>query len=109
MEDAWGDQRSAMFNAWKRKESIKQQACEHRWSAATPVYCLKCGLAKQVMDNIPRRNKLYLNTEVEKHIQESIDRVEDLGADEKLTEVVILLGQAKDKISDYVDEQLNKL
>lgn len=56
--------------------------------------------------NIPRRNRMDLNIPAEASIQNAIWEVEKVGADVKLTEVVILLGKAKDLLSDYVDEKL---
>lgn len=56
------------------------------------------------MENeIPRRNRLYLNTPAEKAIYDAIQEVEKVGADPKLTDVVVMLGKAKDLLSDYVD------
>lgn len=51
----------------------------------------------------PRRNRLDLNTPAEKAIYDAIQEVEKVGADPKLTEVVVMLGKAKDLLSDYVD------
>lgn len=53
-----------------------------------------------------RRNRLDLNIPAEAAIQNAIWEVEKVGADVKLTEVVILLGKAKDLLSDYVDENI---
>lgn len=58
------------------------------------------------MNKISRRNRMDLMIPTEKTIQEVVWEVEKLGADTKLTEAVILLGKAKDLISDYTDEQL---
>lgn len=52
---------------------------------------------------LPRRNRLDLNTPAEKAIYDAIQEVERVGADEKLTEAVILLQKAKTLVSDYVD------
>lgn len=54
---------------------------------------------------IPRRIRLDLNTPAEKSIYDAIQEVEKAGADVKLTEAVILLGKAKDLVSDYVDSK----
>jgi len=51
----------------------------------------------------PRRNKLWLNTQAELAIFNAIQEVETVGADVRLTEIVIMLGQAKDLLSDYID------
>lgn len=56
------------------------------------------------MENeIPRRNRLDLNTPAEKAIYEAIQEVEKVGADTKLTEVIVMLGKARNLLSDYVD------
>lgn len=54
-------------------------------------------------NEIPRRNRLDLNTPAEKAIHDAIQEVEKVGADPKLTDVVIMLVKAKDLLSDYVD------
>lgn len=54
-------------------------------------------------NEISRRNRLYLNTPAEKAIHDAIQEVEEVGADPKLTDVVIMLVKAKDLLSDYVD------
>ena len=58
-------------------------------------------------NKIPRRIRLDLITPAELAIYEAVQAVEKAGADERLTEAVILLGKAKDLVSDYVDEQLD--
>ncbi len=52
---------------------------------------------------IPRRNKLWLNTPAELAIFNAIQEVEKVGADVKLTDIVIMLEQAKNLLSDYID------
>ena len=57
------------------------------------------------MENeIPRRNRLDLNTPEELKIYEAVQAVESLGADPLLTDCVVLLSEAKRKLSDYVDK-----
>lgn len=51
----------------------------------------------------PRRCYINKLVPAEKAISDAISAVEELGADTLLTDAVILLGQAKDKVSDYVD------
>jgi hypothetical protein len=58
------------------------------------------------MENIPRRVRLDLQTPTERAIYEAMQEVEKMGADARLTDAVILLQQAIDKVADYVDEQL---
>jgi len=55
---------------------------------------------------IPRRAYLEKQVPAERAIREAIDAVESLPADTRLTDAVVLLGQAKDKVSDYIDAQL---
>ena len=61
------------------------------------------GLEKE---RIPRRVRIDLNTPAEKSIYDAIQEVEKVGADVRLTEVVILLGKAKNLLADYIDEQI---
>ncbi len=56
--------------------------------------------------DFPRRNRVDQFTPAEKAIWDAITVVEAMGADPLLTEAVILLGQAKNKVSGYVDRQL---
>lgn len=59
------------------------------------------------MENgIPRRNRLDSLVPAEESIYEAIIEVELLGADPKLTDVVVMLSKAKDLLSDYVDSKL---
>lgn len=53
---------------------------------------------------IPRRIRIDLMTPAELAITEAIRVVELMGADVRLTEAVILLGQARDRVADYVDD-----
>lgn len=57
---------------------------------------------------ISRKNILTLNVSSEIAIHDAIKEVENLGADEKLTEAVMLLSKAKDLVSEYVDNQIKK-
>ena len=54
-------------------------------------------------DTYSRRNRMDLMSPEEKAIQNIIWEVEKLGADTRLTDVVILLGKAKDTLSDFID------
>lgn len=56
-------------------------------------------------DQIPRRHCLDLNTPEELKIRSAINAVEQLGADPILTECVILLSQARERLADYIDRQ----
>lgn len=52
---------------------------------------------------IPRRNYIDQMTSGELAIRDAIIAVEKVGAHPLLTDAVVLLGQAKDKVSDYID------
>ncbi len=52
-----------------------------------------------------RKNNLQTMTNEEKAIQEIMWKIEELGCDPLLTDVVVLLGQAKDKLSEFVDKE----
>ena len=51
-----------------------------------------------------RRNNLQLMAPAEKAIYDVMQLVEEMGADVKLTDAIVKLGEAKDHISDYLDE-----
>jgi hypothetical protein len=57
----------------------------------------------QTIDGIPRRCRLDLLTPVELIIRSTIDAVEHLGADVRLTDAVVLLSQAGDKVADFIE------
>ena len=57
---------------------------------------------------IPRRNRIDLMTPAELAIRNAVVAVEEVGADELLTEAVILLGQAQEKVADYIDAKLER-
>lgn len=58
------------------------------------------------MEGVPRRNCLNLLTPAEKAIYDAMQEVEKMDADVRLTEAVVLLEQAQNKVADYIDEQL---
>lgn len=51
------------------------------------------------------RNHMYVWSEAEKAISVSIDEVEKMPANTLLTEAIILLGKAKDKVAEYLEQQ----
>jgi hypothetical protein len=55
------------------------------------------------MDDIPRRNRTDQWCQAEREIQVAVNVVETMGAHPLLTEAVVLLGKARDKVADYVD------
>ena len=56
--------------------------------------------------NFPRRSVYDEMTEEEKGIQEIVWGIEKLGCDPLLTEAQLLLLEAKDRLSDYVDKKI---
>lgn len=58
--------------------------------------------------DLPRRCYVDLYIEEERNIQKMVNAVEDLGAHPILTDVVVMLGQAKDRLADWVDIQNGK-
>ena len=59
---------------------------------------------KKPLDYFPRRNNMSRWISQEFTIYNAIQEVEKLGADVLLTDAVILLSQAQDKIADYVEK-----
>lgn len=56
----------------------------------------------------PRRASIPHWTAAERAISDALQEVEKVGAHVWLTDAVILLGKAQDRVADYVDDQLNK-
>lgn len=62
------------------------------------------------VNGIPRRARVDLLTPAERAIREAIIAVEEVGADPLLTEALVLLGHARERLADYVDrENVSKL
>lgn len=57
-------------------------------------------------NKFPRRACLYLFTPAEKAVYDAVQAVEKVGADVRLTDAVVLLQQAREKLADYFDEQI---
>lgn len=57
---------------------------------------------------IGRRNRIDLMSPAELAIRDAMLVVEDAGADPLLTDAILLLSEAKDKVSDFVDERLKQ-
>ena len=55
------------------------------------------------MDDFPRRCKVDEMTPAELAIREAVLKVEALGAHPLLTKAVILLGEAREAVADFVD------
>lgn len=58
-------------------------------------------------ESIPRRNQFDLNLPAEQAITNAIVEVEKMGADILLTDAILLLQQAKNKVSDFIDYKKN--
>jgi hypothetical protein len=61
------------------------------------------------MNEMPRRCQVELMSTAERAIAHAMRRVEAIGAHPLLTDAVILLGQAKDKVADYVDQEVEQM
>lgn len=57
------------------------------------------------LDELPRRIIQNMWTPVEQTIYDAMQMVEKMPADERLTEAVILLSKAKQKVADYIDSK----
>lgn len=55
------------------------------------------------MTDIPRRIDLSRMTPAEVAITTALQAIETMAADVRLTEAVILLGKARDRVADFVD------
>lgn len=56
------------------------------------------------MSEIPRRCRLDKMTPAELAITEAMRVVEGAGCDPQLTVAIVLLGKAREKVADFVDE-----
>ena len=61
-------------------------------------------MTDQFHDAIPRRHRIDLQSSGEEAIREAVRVVEEMGADPRLTDAVVLLGQAQEKVADYIDD-----
>lgn len=59
----------------------------------------------QTVNGIPRRRRVDLYTPAETAIRNAIIAVEAAGADVRLTDAVMLLSQAAEKVADYVERE----
>lgn len=57
-------------------------------------------------DGIPRRNDIQLRFPAEITISSAIQEVETLGCDTRLTEAVVMLGEAMALVSGFLDERI---
>lgn len=56
-----------------------------------------------------RKIDILLNTPSELSIMKAMEEVEKLPSDERVTKVVMLLSEAKDILSEYIDEKITEL
>lgn len=86
------------------KRNSRYDSYKHLWEnrEALDKYLKRL---KELMepDEIPRRNRMDLWTPAEKAIQNAVDEVEKMAADVRLTDAVILLSKAREKVADFVD------
>ena len=64
---------------------------------ARPKYVKRAGT------DFPSRNCLDLYSQAEKAIADAVNEVEHMGCDVRLTEAVVLLQKAKDRVADFVE------
>lgn len=57
----------------------------------------------KTINGIPRRNRIDLNTPAEMAIRHAMAAVESAGAHPLLTDAVMLLGDAHNKVADFVE------
>lgn len=57
------------------------------------------------MEDFPRRNRIDLNKPAELAIRKAMEEVENLGADEKLTDAVVKLDEAFNLVADFIDKK----
>ena len=57
----------------------------------------------KLVDGVPRRNRIDLQTPAEAAVRAAVAEVEALPPNIRLTKAVLLLDEARNKIADYVD------
>jgi len=74
------------------------------WTLPEVRQLVRQGRTKHMGESeIPRRARMDQWTPAEKAIQAAIDVVESMPADGRLTDAVIFLGKARERVADYVD------
>jgi hypothetical protein len=82
------------------------------YTSYSPAHAFETGYTKiseqapQLIDGFPRRQTTDLLLYEELAIRSAVAAVERMGADPVLTEVVMLLDQARERLADYVESQL---
>lgn len=57
----------------------------------------------QMVEGFPRRSRIDLHTPAEAAIRHAVQVIEAMDAHPLLTDAVVLLQEAKDKVADYVE------
>jgi hypothetical protein len=65
-------------------------------------------MSQQIVNGMPRRRQVMLLTHHEIAIRNALLIVEGMGAHPLLTDTVVLLGQASDKLADYIENKNTK-
>jgi len=73
-------------------------------AADLDAVCAEREIAAGSKRELPRRCYVDLMTPAELAIREVIGKVESVGCDVRLTDAVVLLTQAKEKVADFVDD-----
>lgn len=96
-----------MDNYYRRLDALDRRVddLEARLTApAAPAPAPEDGpYVRKPTSEIPRRCRIDLMTPAELAIRNAAIAVEALAADPRLTEAVVLLGKAQDKVADFVD------
>lgn len=58
-----------------------------------------------LVNGFPRRQRIDLLLPAEKAVYDAMQKVEELGADVRLTNAVILLGDVRNLVADYIEEK----
>lgn len=62
-----------------------------------------------IINGIPRRQRMDKCVPAELAIYKAMEEIENIGADVRLTEAIIILNEARNLVADFIDEQLNNL
>lgn len=81
--------------------SAKNLSMEEGWQNDKDgrQYCPDC----IIPEGVPRRARIELFTPAEKAIYEAMQKIEEMPADVRLTDAVVLLQEAQNKVADFVD------
>ena len=63
----------------------------------------------ELQKGLPRRNIQNYELPAERSLRYSMADIEELGADPKLTEALMLVQKAKEIVSDYIDKNLTEI